>query len=129
MTTMTPATPAHDTSAEPAHPAAHVESTRDAHLRLTAALYEGLYDALSVTPAMATPTGSTGGWTLRPDPLNGQALRFDWLTGTIPSFLPSGTAARRAQEVLFLATRIAATAGFRVRRDGTGLYLTPITGL
>lgn len=101
------------------------ESTHHAHLRLTAALYEGLYDALAVTPALPTATGRAGGWTLRPDALNAQALRFDWLTGTIPSFLPPGTAARRTEEALFLATRIAADAGFRVRRDGTGLYLTP----
>lgn len=121
---MTP-TPATASTAATQHSATQRSATHDAHLRLTAALYEGLHDALAVTPAVPSPHARTSGWTLRPDPLNAQALRFDWITGPIPSFLPPGTAARRTQEVLFIATRVATDAGFRVRRDGTGLYLTP----
>lgn len=103
-----------------------LSATARAHHHLAAALYEGLFANLMVTPSTTTASGSTRGWTLRPDPLNAQALRFDWIHGTRPTFVETETARLVQRQVVEVAEVIATTFGFRARRDGTGLYLTPI---
>lgn len=96
------------------------------HHTITAVLYDGLANTLGVEPSRATAAGPTTGWTLRRDPLNDHSLRFDWIAGSLPRVLPAEAANRdRAATVLDTATTLASAAGFRVRRDGTGLYLTP----
>lgn len=116
-----------DTTVRPA--ATTATSTQHSHLALTAALYDGLARTLGAAPSRTTSAGATTGWTLRVDPLNARALRFDWIAGTLPRVLPADTSAatpdRGARAALDAATTIAAEAGFRVRTDGTGLYLTP----
>lgn len=96
-----------------------------AHHHLAAALYEGLFTNLMVTASTITDTGGTRGWTLRHDPLNAQALRFDWIHGPRPTFVETETAALVQRQVIEVAEVIAITCGYRARRDGTGLYLTP----
>lgn len=100
------------------------------HHTLITALYEGLTRSHGVAPSRPTSVGPTTGWTLRADRLNAHALRFDWIAGSLPRVLPSDLATARADRsaaaILTAAADIATAAGFRVRPDGTGLYLTPV---
>jgi hypothetical protein len=119
-----------DTTVRPDATHTTQSSTQRAHLALTAALYDGLSRTLGAAPSRTTSAGASTGWTLRVDPLNSRALRFDWIAGTLPRILPTDIAAtttadRGARAALDAATTIATEAGFRVRADGTGLYLTP----
>lgn len=102
-----------------------LNATARAHHHLAAALYDGLFTTLMVAPSTAAASGSTRGWTLRPDPLNAQALRFDWIHGARPAFVETETTALVQRQVLEAAETIATTCGYRARRDGSGLYLTP----
>lgn len=96
-----------------------------AHLLLLADLHHALRTTHLVTPS--TIEGDdlpVRGWTLRKDPLNAHALRFDWIHGTTPTFCVEETRAAIRSAVLATAREVATRCGYRVVRDGTGLYLT-----
>lgn len=92
-------------------------------------LFEKFYDGLPVAPSQRLASGRrTRGWTLREDRLNANAVRFDWIHGTIDALHTTSTPGERdalRTDVLAAAARIATAAGFRVKADGIGLVFTP----